>query len=58
MKKRSLLIPRHDEANATTSNISKANMESAELIANDEEHAIGFPRVLDLGQKLGVEAEG
>jgi hypothetical protein len=33
-------------------------MEPSELVANDNEHAKGLPRVLDLGQEIGSQPEG
>ena len=53
-----LPVPRHDDADTATRDVLEANVEAAELAADDEEHAERLPRVLDLGQEVRRKAEG
>jgi hypothetical protein len=53
----SLLVAGHNNANTTTRNIPESNVESTEIIANNEEHPEWRHRVLDFRQEIGCEAE-
>lgn len=53
-----LLVPGHDNSNTTSRNIPETDVESAELVADDNEHAKGLLRVLRLGQEVWCETEG
>lgn len=52
-----LFVPRHHDANTTPSDVAEPDMESAEVITNDEEHAKWLPGVLDLREEIGSKAE-
>ena len=52
-----LLVTRHDNANAATGNIAEPNVESTEVVSNNEEHPKRLPWVLHFGQEVGGEAE-
>ena len=52
-----LPVPRHDDADTAARDVLEANVEAAELAADEEEHAERLPRVLDLGQEVRREPE-
>ena len=50
-------VPTLDDTNTTASNISEAQVETAELGADDQEHAVQGLGVLVLGQEVRLQAE-
>ena len=56
--KYSLPVPGHDNTDTTTSDVTETNVESTELVTDDEEHAEGLLRVLDFWQEVRSETEG
>jgi hypothetical protein len=52
-----LPVPRHDNPNSTSCDISESDLESSELIANDEKHSMGLPGIFCLWQEFWRKPE-
>jgi len=52
-----LSVPRHDDSNPTSSNVSEPDVESPELVSDDDEHSVRLSRVLDLWQEFWGKPE-
>jgi hypothetical protein len=56
-KARVLLVPRHDDSNTATGNISEADVEATEFISDDDEHSERFVWIFNLRQKFRGKTE-
>jgi len=52
-----LPVPRHDDSNSTSCNVPEPDMESSELVTDDNEHSVRLSRILDLWQELRGKPE-
>lgn len=52
-----LPVPRPDDSDTSSGNVLEPNMESTEIVSDDDENSIRLLGVFDLWQELGCEAE-
>lgn len=53
----SLLVPRHNDTNTATGDISEANVETPEFVSNDKEHAKRLLWVFYFWQEIWCKTE-
>ena len=52
-----LLVAGHNNTNSATGNVAEPDVESTEIVSNNEEHPKRLPWVLHFGQEVGRETE-
>lgn len=52
-----LFVSRHDDSDTTTRNVAEPDMESTEIVSDNEKHAERFLGILNLRQEIWREAE-
>ena len=52
-----LPVPRHDDTNTTTCDVTETDVESTEFVSDDDEHAERLRGVLNLRQEVRCKAE-